>query len=113
MITAGDNRQVFIVHGIDKPIGIVDPAGVKAGKILLERFGLADTVEWVAQRCFNKPVDPLERLAVLSLPVDVALPRRIRPSELAFTHRSGLSVRFFLRVMARSTLPDAPHWPGT
>lgn len=59
---------------VDQPIRVVDSAGPRAGKYVLEGLRFTDPRERIAQRVADQLVYALESLAVLGLPVDVVVP---------------------------------------
>src|SRR5690606_33284403 len=112
VIAAGDDSDRRIVHCIHQAVGIVDTARPEPRKVFLQWFRLADTLERRAPHIIDELVDPLQRLSVLALPVDVIAPRFVGPTQQAVTHRSVHAASLCRRGTARWIWSDAPRWPA-
>jgi len=73
-VVAGlQNNDVVISNEVDQAVHVVDAAGPRAGKNVLEGLRFADPGERIAHCVGDQLVDSPEGLSVLSLPIDVIL----------------------------------------
>lgn len=112
MVAARDDGQVFVVHRIDQPVGVVDAARPESGKVFAQRLGFADSGEWRAKRIGQEGIDALQGLAILRLPIEIIGPGFAGPGK-ASIHRSIRVPALRRPDIARWSGPDVPHWPAT
>lgn len=74
MITALGYQDGAVIDAIDEAVFGVDPPRPPAGQLMLQGFGLADTVEWIPIDVSDQHVDPFDYLRIGSLPIDVVFP---------------------------------------
>ena len=73
-----DNIDSAALHMADKTIGGIDPAAELSSQITDQRFRLANTdQDTAALDILEQLIDALGHLFVLSLPVQVIVPRRL------------------------------------
>ncbi len=74
MISALKNEADIAIYFVHEAVLLGDPARPNAGEFVLERFGVADALEWILQAGFDQPRNPPGSLAVGADPVLVVLP---------------------------------------
>ena len=82
MVPAGDYTDLVLGDLADEAVLVRDPAGPAPLEPVLERLELADPLVAAALDIGDQSVDPLEDLAVLSLPPQVVIPGGLVPDEL-------------------------------
>jgi hypothetical protein len=68
------NRHVIAVDQIDEPVLFVNPSGPTSSKDVAKRLWLANPVERIPKDVLDKPIDPLQRCLVPTLPEGVVVP---------------------------------------
>ena len=58
MIATRDDGDILLINGIDQPVGIVDAAGIKPGKIFFEYLRFSDTFKRAALSSLSELIDP-------------------------------------------------------
>lgn len=74
VVAAGDDHQIAGIDAVNQPVAVVDAARPEAGAVLLQRFRFADAGKGITQAIPDLLIDPLQRLALLRLPVGVIFP---------------------------------------
>ena len=90
MVAARDDDHVVCPGHIDQSMLVVNSSGPTPSQIPFERFGLADTVKWLAEYFLNQLVDSLAEFAVMVLKPLIILPCRRSESQI----HSGLNSCF-------------------
>ena len=95
MASAGVDFQNILYNLKDDSVGGIDTDAPFAGKIALERFGIANTTVAVSLNAFEKIVDAAEGFGILRLPFSILGPRAVVPE---FFHATALRRRLFSRL---------------
>ena len=62
MSATGKNQNHIFLDEIDKPVFTVNAATPKSCQIFFQRFGLADSIEWISHNILDELI---ERLTIL------------------------------------------------
>src|SRR5665647_2505167 len=112
VIAACDDDQIVPIDPIDQAVGFINAPRPKAREVFFERFRLADTLERFPQAVLDQVVDPLQGLAILSLPILGVFPGGDGPGD-ALKHPPGLAESACLCDIAQWSEPDGRHWQAT
>ena len=103
VVASLQDGDVLLIGDVDETVGFIDPSGPGAGEGVLEGFGFADPVEGVVSEAVgDEQVDPSERFAILTLPVQVVFPPLDGPCELPVTQEWCSSCSVTSPARARS-----------
>lgn len=96
MIPALDNFQRRIGGAVNQPVFAVDASRPIAGKIALQRFGLACAFKWMAQAFLDQAVDFLDHRLVGLLPIQELFPcngaeDKVHPVSIALSSAMDLT----------------------
>lgn len=92
MISILKNRDVLFVGDVDEAVALIDASLPRSCESVLQGFGFPDAFERVVSEAIaDQCVHALQRLAVLSLPLEVVLPALSGPRELSLNQGSRSS----------------------
>ena len=82
MIAALGDKKTFVCDFVNESMLFRYPAGPVTGKILPERLWFPRANKGRAHAFFQERIDPLKHLGVVSLPVQVVIPRTLVEDKL-------------------------------
>jgi len=78
VIAASNHYHIVAINPIDQAVRFINAARPEPRQIFLQGFRLADPLKRLAKAFLNQAVDPLQRFAILPLPILIILPSRQR-----------------------------------
>ena len=85
----------MLIDGVNKPIGVLDASRPEARQIFFQGLWLTDSLKGRALYIVDQLVDALEGFLILTLPIDVVVPRFICPTQQSLTTHPLTLVRLF------------------
>lgn len=81
MVFDREYAQVVAIEHIDESVRGIDSPTPCTLQPPFQRFGFADSLEWGSQCVANERIDSSECPSILRLPIQVVVPRIVRPTQ--------------------------------
>lgn len=90
MVFDREYAQVIAIEHIDEPVRGIDSPDPCTLQPPFKRFGFADSLKWGPQCISNERIDSFECPSILRLPIQVVVPRIVRPTQHGLVLHKGV-----------------------